>query len=319
MELNLQLNTKATYNRDMMVELTNQATGQKVNVKPYLDGKVVARNIEPGQWRAVVKHPNMLFPVYDKPVRVFPDRPTFVPVRIPENIFENTPIEDTPEADLAPVQARFDDAAAQAGAQANKLAGQPIYADDWNLLAGTIGDLARASGDLSKLVSPIGHDHPEIATKIDEVQANLQRFYDLFGRSLAQLQRQVQQLALQRQIEAAVGTVPNVSPKQREELDKAVGDLAGAWADKPATYSLKKKRAGQALAQTINAMVADSDTPVENEPAVKKAQEVVAAMASEQPAADYSKEIENQQRIETRSGGAPLTDALIGFNLKGGG
>ena len=92
-----------------------------------------------------------------------------------------------------------------------------------------------------------------------------------------------------------------------------------AWADTPATYSLKKKRAGQALSETIAAMVADSDTPVENEPVIIEVQEIVTAMAGEQPAADYSKEIENQQRIETRSGAAPFTDALIGFNLKTGG
>lgn len=319
MELNLQLNTKSTYNRDMMVELTNQATGQKVNVKPYLDGKVLARNIDPGQWRAVVKHPNLLFPIYDRPVRVFSDRPTFVPIQIPTNIFENTPIEDTPDADLAPVQAKFDDAAAAASAQANKLAGQPIYSDDWNAMAGTVADVARANNDLSGLVSPIGHDHPEIVAKIEEVQANLQRFYDLFGRSLAQLQRQVQLLALQRKVDAAVGTVSNVSPEHRQDVDEAIQHLSIAWADKPAPYSLKKKRAGQTLNQALAEIVADSEEPVENDPAIIEAQEILATMAGEQPASTYTKEIENQHRIEDRSGSAPLTDALIGFNQRPGG
>ena len=319
MELNLQLNTKSTYNRDMMVELTNQATGQQVNVKPYLDGKVTARNIDPGQWRAVVKHPNMLFPIYDRPVRVFRDRPTFVPIQIPPNIFENTPIEDTPDADLAPVQAKFDEAAAGADAQSNKLAGQPIYSDDWNAMAGTVADLARANNDLSGLVSPLGHDHPEIVTKIEEVQANLQRFYDLFGRSLAQLQRQVQLLALQRNVDAAVGAVSNVTPERRQAVNETIRQLSGSWADKPASYSLKKRRAGQTLNQTLAEIVADSETPVENEPAITKAQEILAAMAGEQPASTYTKEIENQHRIEDRAGSAPLNDALEGFNQRPGG
>lgn len=319
MELNLQLNTKSTFNRDMTVELTNQATGQKVNVKPYLDGKVVARNIEPGKWRAVVKHPNILFPVFDRPVTVFPGRPTHVPVRIPENIFENAPIAETPDADLGPVQARLENAAAKAEAEGNKLGGQPIYAEDWNAMAGTVADLARANGDLSELVSPIGHDHPELVAKIDEIQANLQRFYDLFGRSLAQLQRQVQQLALQRKVETALGALGEVPPEKRAAIDGAVKQLAEAWADKPAIYSLKKKRAGQALSETIASIMVESDVPVVDEPAVAEVQDIATAMAGEQPAMDYAKEIENQQRIETRSGAAPFTDALIGFTLKGGG
>lgn len=319
MELKMQLNTRPEINRDTTVELTNQATGQKVNVKPYLDGQIVARNIEPGQWRAVVKHPNILFPVFDKPIKVFPDRPTFVPIRIPPDIFENTPIADTPDADLGPVQARYDDAAAAADAQANKLAGQPIYADDWNALAGTVGDLARANSDLTKLVSPIGHDHPEIAAKIDEVQANLQRFYDLFGRSLAQLQRQVQQLALRRKVEAAVATVPNITPERRADLDLAISDLELAWSDQPSTYSIKKKRAAQSLDQTLALIVTESTTPVENDPAVVEAQTILTTISNEQPATSYTKEIENQNRVDIRSGKAPFSEALTGFNLIRGG
>jgi hypothetical protein len=286
MKLNLQLNTKSAYNRDMMVELTNQATGEMKTVKPYLDGTVVARNIDPGQWRAVVKHPNLLWPVYDRPIRVFPDRPTFVPVTIPDNIFENTPIEDTPDADVGPVQNRLEDAAAAADAQANKLAGQPIYADDWNTMAGTISDLAQSNADLSRLVSPLGHDHPEIAIKIDEVQTNLQRFYDLFGRSLAQLQRQVQQLALQRKVEAAVGKAGDITPAQQGAIDSAIGEIADAWSSQPAIYSAKKKRVGQQLSQTLAAIIAESEANLDKDPVVTEALAVASAMATQQSAGD---------------------------------
>ena len=318
MELNLQLNTKSAFNRDMTVELTNQATGQMVAVKPYLDGKVVARGLEAGPWRAVVKHPNILFPIYDRPIKVLPGRPTIVPIRIPENIFENTPIADTPDADLGPVSARYDEAAAAADAQGQKLAGQPIYADDWNAMAATIGDIARANLDLVSLVAPNGHDHPELVAKINEVQANLQRFYDLFGRSLTQLQRQVQQLALQRKVDAAVGQIGPITPAQRGTIDAVFTDLDNAWKDNPAVYSIKKKQAGQQLSLTIAEMVAGAANPIGNDPIVIEAQDVAMAMADEQAASDYATEIENQQRFEKRSGASPFTDALFGFAIRGG-
>lgn len=317
-ELKLQLNTRSEFNRDMVVELTNQATGEMRAVKPYLDGTVAARNIDAGQWRVAVKHPNILFNLYDKPIRVFRDRPTFVPVRIPQDIFENTPIQDTPDADLGPVQARFDEAAATAGGQANKMAGQPIYSDEWNLLATTMVDLSRAGLDLTKLVSPTGHDHPEIAEKIDEVQRNLQRFYDLFGRSLAQLQRQVQQLAVQRKVDAAVGEIGAVTPERRVALDAAIGDIANAWSDSPAIYSAKKKRAGQQLSETLAAIVAEAEAPVGANPVVIEAQNIVETMASERTAHDYATEIEQQHRVDARSTEAPFRDALRGFGFSNG-
>lgn len=308
--LKLQLNTAAQFNRDITVELTNEATGEKRSVKPYLDGSVSAYNVDPGSWRVAVKHPNLLFNLFDKPVRVLKDRPTIVPIRIPPNIFESTPIRETPEADLGPVQARFDAEALAASGQANKLAGQPIYADDWNALAVTLSDVSRAGLELTGLVSPVGHDHPEIVEKLDEVQRNLQRFYDLFGQSLAQLQRQVEQLALQRTVDAAVGEIGVIPPARRAELDRAILELGNAWSDPPAIYSTKKQRAGQQISQTLAAIVAESETPVESNPAVVEAQTIAHTIASERTAHDYATEIELQQRVAKRSSSAPLRNAV---------
>ena len=317
--LKLQLNTKAEFNRDMVVEMTNQATGEKREIKPYLDGTVAARNIDAGQWRVAVKHPNILFNLYDKPIRVFKDRPTFVPIRIPPDLFENTPIRDTPEADLGPVRTRYDQAAASAEGQADKLAGQPIYADDWNLLANTMGDVSRATLDLTELVSPVGHDHPEIVEKLEEVQRNLQRFYDLFGRSLAQLQRQVQQLALQRKVDAALGEIGTVAPERQAALDAAIGEIGNAWADSPAIYSAKRRRAGQEISETMALIIADAQTPVDDNPIVIEAQNVADTIASERTTHDYASEIELQHRVDSRSSEAPFHDALRGARTTLGG
>src|SRR5687767_11948455 len=173
--LKLQLNTPVSFTRDMKVELTNQATGEKRKVTPYLDGSVVVPAIEAGNWRLQVQHPNLSFDVFDRPIKVLPDRPTFVPITIPQNIFENVPIEDVPDANLGPVQQHLDEATRAAEQQGNKKAGQPIYADDWNEMAVTVATVAKATRELTDLVAPRGHDHPEIAAKFDEVQRNLQR------------------------------------------------------------------------------------------------------------------------------------------------
>src|SRR5918994_458434 len=86
-------------NRDAVVQLVNQSTGQKVERKPFLDGSL-----------------------------------------------------------------------------AGKAPGEVIRAEDWNVLAGAVADLARAVGELTRLVSPVGHDHPELAEKFAEVQGNILRF-----------------------------------------------------------------------------------------------------------------------------------------------
>ena len=115
--LKLQLNTPTSITRDLKVELTNQVTGEKRQATPYLDGTVTVPNLVAGDWRVQVKHPNMVFDVFDRPVKVLPDRPTITPIVIPTNIFENVPIRDIPDADLGPVQQRLDESAATAERQ----------------------------------------------------------------------------------------------------------------------------------------------------------------------------------------------------------
>ena len=89
----------------------------------------------------------------------------------------------------------------------------------------------------------------------------------------------------------------------------------------PGDHCYESLRAGFAwqIPENFNIGSACTDDHPANDPAIIQVQEIVAAMAGEQTASDYAMEIENQQRIETRSAAAPFTDALVGFNLQVGG
>jgi hypothetical protein len=270
----------------------------------------VVPNIDPGNWRVQVQHPNITFDVFDRPIKVLPDRPTIVPITIPTNIFENVPIEDVPDANLGPVQQHLDEATGSAERQANKLAGQPIYAGDWNDLAQTVATVARTTRELTNLVSPRGHDHPEIAVKFDEVQRNLQRMFDTFGASLAQLQRQIQQLALQRKVEAALDRAETVTPETRATLENAVVGLQQSWADSPGVYSAQKRRVASDLQAQLSTILANEAPDVRNAPEVRDLDEFTRALATEQPVRTYAEEIQQQQRTTTKSTTGVVFDAL---------
>lgn len=313
--LNLQLNAAPAILRDMTVNLVNEATSEKRTVSPFLDGSVQFANIDPGRWQVQALHPNLLTEVVNRPVRVFPDRPTFQRIVIPENIFSNAAIADTPDADLAPSQRRLDQAEADSRDQANKVPGQPIFADDWNALATTLADTAKATRELSGLISPIGHDHPEIVAKITETQDNLQRFYDLFARSLAELQRQIEQLALRRKLDDVAGKLPNLPPASRERMTGAIDRLTEGYQDAPAVYALKRRRAGEAIQEEIGTALVDATPDIVNDANVRDLQDVAGSIVTSGATTDYGEEIKRRQRTENTSSGGMLLTALKGAGV----
>lgn len=308
--LKMQMNTAPAHTRDMLVTLTNQVSGETRTVKPYLDGSVAVPNIAPGPWRVQVKHPNLVFDVFDRNIQVFKDRPTFTPINIPSNIFENVPIRETPDADLGPIQQHLDEAAEGAEGQANKLGGQPIYAADWNELATTMAGISRTTRDLTELVSPVGHDHPELVEKIHEIEGNIQRFFDAFGAAIAQLQRQMQQLALQRKVESALEKVPSASPEVRRRMEDSAKELADVWLANPGIYSSRKRRTAQKIQEELTVLLADQDSAVRDDPDVKDLHDFADAMATEPAVVSYVQEIAQQQRTNQKSARGILHDAL---------
>ncbi|MCC6717390.1 MAG: hypothetical protein IT555_05860 [Acetobacteraceae bacterium] len=296
--LKLQLNTAPAVTRDTTVEMVNAATGERRTAKPFLDGTVAVAGLAAGEWEVQVRHPNFLAELFRRRIRVFPDRPTFVPVPIPSNIFENAPIADTPDADLGPVQQRMDTAAAGADHQASKRAGQAIYADDWNDLAGVVGEIARGTKDMATLVSPIGHDHPELVSKLDEQARNIQRLYDVFGESVAQLQREVQILGLQNRVEEALNELPDAKRTTfRPQFLALLRDLDGARGENPQNFTTRLQRIAGDLAELMRQALVDEPPAVANSPPILALNAAALQMQTIQRATTYVDELAGQNRV----------------------
>lgn len=251
-DVNIRLQGFPAANRDASVSLVSEATGKKVEARPFLDGTVTVRDLDPGIYELEVRHPNLMMPIDKRRIRVFPQpQPTQVNVNVPDVIFKDTKITDIPDMDLTPVQtaaAAARDNAQQAG---GKQPGEAIQAADWNLLAGAVADLAAAVAQLTLLVSPRGHDHPEIAAKIDEVQSNLRTFAEAFGNTVLEIRRQFEADQLRKNTEDVLA-LADVPPATRKDLFDRIDKLqANVQKDTP-QYTQQLANVSAAVLDQIN-------------------------------------------------------------------
>lgn len=260
----IQLQGYTPANRDATVKLVNEATGAIVERKPFLDGSLTVRDLDPGFYQVQVSHPNLVNLIENKRVRLFPQpAPTLVPIPVPADLFRDTPIRDIQDADLKPVQSTATAVREQLRPLASKGPGEAIRAADWNSLVDAVSDLATAVLELTRLVAPQGHDHPEIAEKIDEVQGNIRRFSEAFGRSLVELRREIET----EDIDRTADTVLNLGQATPEIRARITGRLAGlreaVQSDTP-QFTQKLANTGSVLLTTINELAeaqgADADT-----------------------------------------------------------
>jgi hypothetical protein len=301
--MSLQLNTPVEITRDLQVEVTDLVTNRIMTTTANLDGTVNLRNLNPGEHRVRVIHPNLSFPVLDQPVRVLTRIPTLVPIKIDLSIFENTPVRDIAEADLAPVQQSLAAAQDGAGKQNAKQGGEPIYAEDWNALADTLGDVADATLELTRRVSPTGHDHPELIEKMNEIQRNLERFLDVFGRSMAQVQRQLEQLALQMRADQALDRIPDLPPALRAEVTGIVSSLDDVRIDNPYVYTSRFKRVGEELEAKVVELLAAAPPEVESEPEIEELFSAARTMSATKPAFSFEDEVMQHLKVDQIGGG----------------
>ncbi len=274
--------------RDATISLVHEATGQTVERKAFLDGSLVVRDLEPGFYQVTVRHPNLLTVIDQRRVRLFPQpAPTKVFVPVPADIFRDTPIRDIPDADLAPVQQTVSAVGAAIGPLGNKQPGEAILAADWNLMATAIHDLANAVLELTKLVSPRGHDHPEIAEKIDEVQGNIMRFSEAFGRSLLELRREIEATKLRRKVDENITTR---NPERGLRLLERIDELELLIHEPTINYTRKLNSLSNLIVNEIQAIAVEQGEDADAflaEPGVKelneRAQQHIAAGTSIKP------------------------------------
>jgi hypothetical protein len=239
-------------NREAEVELVNKATGQSIRRNPFLDGSLVVRDIDPGLWDVKVTHPNLVTtPVFTGKIRVFPQPlPTFVPIPVPPVLFKDTPIRDIPDANLGPVQQAVTAARDALGTIGGKAPGEVIRAADWNTLVGSVRDIADNVLQLAGLVSPIGHDHPEIAEKIAEVQDNMRRFAEAYGRSLLEFRRELEAEFLRQRLSNALDEL-GAPQATRDELLGRVRQLNASLQAETTVFTAQLANTGSRVLTTV--------------------------------------------------------------------
>jgi hypothetical protein len=274
--------------RDAVISLVHEATGQTIERKAFLDGSLVVRDLEPGFYEVAVSHPNLVNVIEKRRVRLFPQpAPTKIFVPIPENIFRDSPIRDIPDADVAPVQQISSSVSASIGPIGNKQPGEAILASDWNLMATAVQDLANAVLELTKLVSPKGHDHLEIAEKIDEVQGNIVRFSEAFGRSLLELRREVETAKLRRKVNEDIVTR---DPTRGQQILDRIDELELLIHEPTINYTRKLNSVSNLIVRDIQDIAVEQGDAADEflaEPGVielnERAQQHIAAGASIKP------------------------------------
>lgn len=310
----IQLQGFAPANRDALVQLTHQATGKSIQRKPFLDGSLVLRDLDPGDYQLKVVHPNLINPIDDRRVRIFPQpHPTFLPVPVRPDLFRDTPIRDIPDADLAPVQQAVGSVTGRLAPIAEKQAGEAIRAADWRTLTGAVGDLASAVLELTHLVSPLGHPHPEIAEKIDEVQGNLRRFGEAFGRSLLELRREIETLDLEKTVREVLDSATEVTPEIRDRFTQPLVELPKLIQGDTPTFTGKLSSAGHAYLNGLNDLAqaqGDGADAFRATPAVTKLVNFAQRYTQSGSLVSAEAELKTYERTGAQSGGRKLMSVI---------
>lgn len=299
-------------NRDAEIKLVNQVTGATLHRKPFLDGSLLLRELEPGPYELTVVHPNLVQPIDRRTIRLFPQPfPTRVPVIVRPELFRDTPIRDIPDADLGPVQQTVAAVKNVVPSLGGKAAGEVIRSSDWNALVGAVSDLAGAVLELTKLVAPLGHNHPEIEEKIAEVQGNIRRFSESFGRSLLELRRDIENQNLRRTVTDVLDRA-GAATDVRDRVLRRVDDLEVAVQQATPVFTGKLANTGNVLLTEVNELAlgqADPDAFLA-EPAVAKLMGVATQYATSGTQTQVEEELGTYRRTTSAAGGTKFNFAL---------
>lgn len=302
--LKLNLNTPASINQDLKVKLIHEVTSREIDAPVFRDGSVDVRGMEAGQWRLKALHPSVVGALVDQRNRIVPDRETRLNISIPLDLLKNTPVRDIQDANLQPVREALAGALSRAEAQGQKRGGEPIYADHWNELSSAVTDTSRATIELTKLVAPLGHDHPELVEKLQEIQTNVANFYEVFGRVIAEMQRQIQQLALERRLDDAITQIPGLEPAARDNLRATIRTLDGATEDSPFAYTKRLRNVADELSRRVDAAIPADQPQTHDAAPVVELKKQLAAMSNTKAAFTYEAEVRESAKIDRAVGGS---------------
>ena len=255
--LNLSIAGFPAVNRDLTVQIRDSVSREIIKTaKPYLDGTARIPQILSGAYELELVHPNITLPVLRRPIRVLPVGTTQVSVLIDPSLFKNTPIEDIPDANLGPVRATVSSVAETILPLAHKLPGEAIKAEDFNLLASSIRDIGLALMEVTRLVTPVGHNHPELETKFGEVTGNFETLLNTLSTAMAELQRQIQAQRVRRQVEDVldVAGVDKSSATGKRFFD-LVDALDAHVTEPPTRYARKARDTGLQLQTNLEQLI----------------------------------------------------------------
>lgn len=305
--LNLNILGFPAVNSDLKIELRDPLTREVVTTaRPFADGSVRVSKMTAGQYELAVIHPQLPLPVLQRPIRVLPGGDTTVSVLIDPSKFRNTAIQDVPDANLGPVRDRLASVAETTLPLSEKVAGEAIRSDDFNALANGIRDIALAVSELTRLVTPVGHNHPELEAKLNEMQGNFDTLVSTLTVAMTELQRQLQAQRVRTQVEDVIDAakLPRESPKARELID-TVKLLDVDLTASPTLYGRLRRDAGQQLATKVEALIDERTT---TDPTFVDASEVKALVEATDVmkthrASSYDTEITQYRREDKQFGG----------------
>jgi hypothetical protein len=246
-------------NKDLTVRITDPSSGAVQTAQPFLDGTLHFRAVPPGAYEVEITHPNLALPVLRQPIRVLPVGDTQISLMIDPSRFRNTPIADIPDANLGPVRDATASVEQTVQPLAAKRPGEAITSADWNLMAGNLAGLAQAVTQLTRLVTPVGHNHTELEDKLNEIQGNFITLLDTITTAMTELQRQIQAQRVRKQVDDLVDRVGLAADNpHRLALVHALSQLDRGVVAPPTRFAQVSRNVG-VQAQTVLQRVLDDN------------------------------------------------------------
>ncbi|HKO57298.1 MAG TPA: hypothetical protein VJ276_15590 [Thermoanaerobaculia bacterium] len=297
----------STVNTDLKAELLDPVTQRVVDTRPlFRDGTVRFPKVDAGAYDIRIIHPNMFTPVAVRPIRVLPTGDTKVNILIDPKAFKNTAIEDVPDVDLGPIETSAQEVQLTADGLRNKKGGELIQVADWNAMASSISALAHAVAELTRLVAPQGHNHPEYEKKINEQAANFDTLVGTLNASMAEIQRQLQIRRLQ-ETATKVLDEANVPIDKRKLINDRFQVLEQQLTEPPRSFAEAFRNTSADIEREVNTAVGQAQI----EPDTRKAFGNIFEVAKTLNTKDHASEVAAFQRTNRQFGAATLTKGSV--------